>query len=59
MTLGLTVYEIQLRNHFEIQPQHSTLAKLDIFPLYNFPKFWHRFQDEQIKIVRRISEFDI
>ena len=50
--------ENQLRNHFEIQPQHSILAKLDIFPLYNFPKLWHIFPDEQMKIIRKISEFD-
>ena len=50
--------EIQLRNNLEIQLQHSSLAKLDIFPLYNFPKLWHTFPDEQIKIIRKTSEFD-
>ena len=50
--------EIQLRNNLEIQFQHSSLAKLDIFPLYNFPKLWHTFPDEQIKIIRKTSEFD-
>ena len=55
---NIGVNEIQLRNHFEIQPQHSIWAKLDIFPFYNFPKLWHIFPDEQIKIIRKISEFD-
>ena len=41
--------EIQLRNHFEIQPQHFILAKLDIFPLYNFPKLWQHFQMSKLK----------
>ena len=50
--------EIQLRNHLQINQQHSNLAKLDIFPLYNFPKLWHTFPNEQIKILRKISEFD-
>ena len=45
--------EIQLRNHLQIQNQHSNLAKLDIFPFYNFPKLWQLFPDEQIKIVRK------
>ena len=45
--------EIQLRNHLQIQNQHSNLAKLDIFPLYNFPKLWQLFPDEQIKFVRK------
>ena len=51
--------EIQLRNHLEIQYQHSTLTKLDIFPLYNFPKLWQSSPDQKIKITRKTSEFDI
>ena len=50
--------EIQLRNHLQINLQHSNLARLDIFPWYNFPKLWHKFPDEQIKIIRKIPEFD-
>ena len=41
--------EIQLRNHLQLENHHSTLAKLDIFPLYNFPKLWQLFPYEQIK----------
>ena len=50
--------EIQLRNHLQIQNPHSNLVRLDIFPLYNFPKLWQLFPDEQIKIVLKTSEFD-
>ena len=46
--------EIQLRNYNQLQPVHSTLAKLDIFPLYN----WQDFPNEQIKIIRKTAEFD-
>ena len=46
---SLSENEIQLRNHFEIQPQHFILAKLDIFPLYNFPKLWQHFQMSKLK----------
>ena len=50
--------EIQLRNHLQINLQHSNLARLDVFPWYNFPKLWHMFPDEQIKIIRKIPKFD-
>ena len=50
--------EIQLRNFAQLQNVHSNLTKLDIFPLYNFPKIWENFTDEQIKILRKKSEFD-
>ena len=50
--------DIQLRNHEQIQPVHSTLTSLDIFPLFNFPKIWQDFPDEQIKITRKTTEFD-
>ena len=50
--------KIQLRNHLQIQPQHSYLAKLDLYPLYNFPKIWESFPDHQIKILHKNSEFD-
>ena len=45
--------EIQLRNHDQIQHFHSNMAKLDIFPLFHFPKIWQDFGDEQIKIIRK------
>ena len=50
--------DIQLRNRDQIRPVHSNLASLDAFPLFNFPKIWQDFPDEQIKITRKISEFD-
>ena len=50
--------DIQLRNHDQLQPVHSNLTSLDIFPLFNFPKLWQDFPDEQIKIIRKIPEFD-
>ena len=50
--------EIQLRDHLQINFQHSNIARLDIFPLYNFPKLWQTFPNEQIKIVQKKSEFD-
>ena len=34
----------------QLQNVHSNLTKLDIFPLYNFPKIWENFTDEQKKI---------
>ena len=49
---------IQLSNHKQIQPVHSTLKSLDIFPLYNFPKIWQDFPDKQIKITLKTTEFD-
>ena len=50
--------EIQLRNFNQLQPIHSNLVKLDIFPLYNFPKLWQDFPNEQLKITRKPTEFD-
>ena len=49
--------EIQLRNFNQLQPIHSNLVKLDIFPLYNFPKLWQDFPNEQLKITRKPTEF--
>ena len=40
------------------QLAHANLSTLDLFPLYNFPKIWQDFPDEQIKIIRQSSEFD-
>ena len=51
--------EIQLQNFNQLQHAHSSLSSLDVFPLYNFPKLWQEFPDEQIKIVRKPIEFDI
>ena len=51
--------EIQLRNHDQIQQLHSNMAKLDLFPLFYFPKIWQDFGDEQIKIIRKPSVFDL
>ena len=49
---------IQLRNANQLQLLHSNLKSLDKFPLYNFPKIWQDFPDEQIKILRKTSVFD-
>ena len=50
--------EIQLRNTNALQLHRSNYMFLDKFPLYSFPKIWQTFPDEQIKIIRKISEFD-
>ena len=50
--------EIQLRNHADLQPNFSTYFALDKFPLYNYPKIWQNFSDEQIKFIRNKNEFD-
>ena len=50
--------EIQLRNHDQLQCFHSNFAKLDLFPLFNYPKIWQSFPDEQIKIIRKPTIFD-
>ena len=50
--------EIQLRNFAQLQNYHSNLVKLDVFPLYSFPKIWEEFVDENIKIVRKKADFD-
>jgi len=50
--------EIQLRNSAQLQPVFSTLFSLDKFPLFNYPKIWQEFTDEQIKIIRKTSDFD-
>ena len=51
--------EIQLRNFNQLQPNHSNLVKLDNFPLYNYPKIWQNFPSEQLKIIRKTTEFDL
>ena len=50
--------EIQLRNANQLQINASTLTSLDIFPLFDFPKIWQSFPDEQLKIIRKTLEFD-
>ena len=50
--------EIQLRNVNQLQIAASTMTSLDILPLFDFPKIWERFPDEQIKILRKKTEFD-
>ena len=50
--------EIQLRNANQFQITASTLTSLDILPLFDFPKTWQTFPDEQIKIIRKTLEFD-
>ena len=50
--------EIQLRNTNALQLHGSNYTSLDKFPLYHFPKIWQTFADEQIKIIRKIPEFD-
>ena len=47
--------KIQLRNHAQLLNFHSNLSKLDIFPLYSFPKIWEDFPFESIKIIRKKS----
>ena len=49
---------VQLSNANQLQPIHSNLIRLDSFPLYNFPKFLQEFPSEQIKILRKTTEFD-
>ena len=50
--------EIQLRNHDQLQFIHSNFAKLDLFPLFDYPKVWQSFQEEQLKIIRKSTLFD-
>ena len=50
--------EIQIGNADQLQIVGSNLASLHVLPLTEFPKIWKFFPDEQIKFVRKISEFD-
>ena len=50
--------DIQLRNFNQLQPIHSNLVSLDVFPLFNFPKLWQELPNEQIKIIRKTDVFD-
>ena len=51
--------DIQLRNFNQLQPIHSNLSSLDVFPLFNFPKLWQEFPNEEIKIIRKTADFDV
>jgi len=51
--------EIQLRNNNRIQPPPSRLAMTDRLPTASFARIWEQFPDEQIKIIRKKSEFDL
>ena len=50
--------EIQLRNRDQFQFIHSNFAKLDLFPLFDYPKVWQSFQEEHLKIIRKSTLFD-
>ena len=50
--------EIMLRNFDQLRPIYSTMFTLDKFPLFNYPKIWQDFPDEQIKFIRKKPEFD-
>ena len=52
-TLAITRY-----NYAKLQNYHSNLVKLDVFPIYSFPKIWEEFVDENIKIIRKKADFD-
>ena len=56
--LNIGANKIQLHNHAQLLNFHSNLSKLDIFPLYSFPKIWEDFPFESIKIIRKKIEFD-
>ena len=50
--------EIQLRNADQLQIPPSNFVTLDVFPLFEFPKIWQNFPDEQLKFIRKKTEFD-
>jgi hypothetical protein len=47
-----------LRNHDDFYSPVSRLKSLEKFPLYSFSKSWENFTNENIKIIRNISEFN-
>jgi len=49
---------IVLRNQNDIFIPFARLNSTAMFPLTNFPKLWHNFQDERIKFIRNKSEFN-
>ena len=50
--------EIQLRNNNSLQLPLSRLSLTDRLPTSNFAKSWEQFPDEQIKFIRKKTEFD-
>ena len=48
-----------LRNHDEFYMPSSRLHSLDNFPLYSFPRSWVNFQNENIKFIRNVLEFNL
>ena len=50
--------EIVLRNANQLQLDTHRLSSFAKNPLFNFPKIWELFPDEQIKFIRNIIEFD-
>jgi hypothetical protein len=48
-----------LRNHNEFFVPTSRLKTFENFPLYLFPKLWVNFQNENIKFIRNIHEFNL
>ena len=50
--------EIQLRNRDQVLIPPSRLALTDRLPSICFPRTWEQFPSEQIKIIRKTSEFD-
>jgi hypothetical protein len=48
-----------LRNHDEFFVPTSRLKTFENFPLYLFPKLWVNFQNENIKFIRNIHEFNL
>ena len=47
--------KIQLRNHAQLLNFYSNLSKLDIFPLYSFPKIWEDFLSNPLKFFGKKS----
>ena len=45
--------DIQLGNFDQLCLTHVNLTSLDLFPLYNFPKLWQDFPNEQNKIISK------
>jgi hypothetical protein len=50
--------EIVLRNNDQLNIPFARLVSTERHPLTSFPKTWEDFPDFQIKILRKIPEFD-
>jgi hypothetical protein len=50
--------EIQLRNNNRLQLPPSRTALTDRLPTTNFVRIWEQFPDEQLKFIRKKTEFD-